>query len=84
MSDIEQTIRSYIAENIVRSRDDVELGSDEPLLAGGLIDSMDLQRLIAYLEEDFEVEVSNELLVPENFETISSIARMIQGLQTEG
>lgn len=77
----EQAIRKYLAEEMLRDRDVSQLDSDYPLLDEGAIDSMDLQRLVAFLEESFDVLVPDECLVPENFESIGAIARLIERLQ---
>ena len=41
--------------------------------------SMGLLFLIEYLKEEFNVEVSDEELLPENFESVNSIIKFIEG-----
>ena len=47
------------------------------LIETGLIDSFDIMNLIMQLEEGFKVTINGDDLVPENFLTVSDIARMI-------
>jgi acyl carrier protein len=53
-------------------------GSETSLLQSGLIDSLGMMELVAFLEQTFEVHIEDEDLVPENFETISAIARLVE------
>ena len=48
---------------------------DEPLLssAGGVVDSLGLQKLIVFLESEIGIEVRDEDIVPETFETLAAL-----------
>ncbi len=50
---------------------------DYPLLEKGVLDSMGIIQVVAFLEDEFGIEVDDAELVPENFETIGSIAELI-------
>ena len=81
MTETERSIRDFIVEEIVSDRRGAELTVEESLLEGGMIDSMDLQRLVAFLEERFDVTVADDMLVPEHFENIRSIGEMIERIR---
>jgi len=80
MSQVEDAITAFIKDEILYGREETPLDADTSLLEEGLIDSMDLQRLVAFLEEQFGVSVPDDLLMPENFETIRSIGALVSGL----
>jgi acyl carrier protein len=82
MTETERTIHDYIISEIMFDKD-LPLEVGDSLLEGGVIDSMDLQRLIVFLEERFALEVADDLLVPENFESIRAVAGMISRLQAK-
>ena len=44
------------------------------------MDSLGVVGLLAFIHEEFGVEVPDEALVPERFETIEDIARVVHGL----
>ena len=48
---------------------------DDSLLksAGGIVDSLGLQKLITFIEDDLHVEVRDEDIVPETFETLNRL-----------
>ena len=55
-----------------------KIDPDESLLSSGILDSLGLLRLVAFLEERFGVAVEGDEVIPENFETIDSIKNFIQ------
>jgi acyl carrier protein len=58
----------------------IEVTEDTQLLAQGLLDSLLLMRLIAFLERRFGIDLPDEEVVPENFETLRSIRSLIARL----
>jgi acyl carrier protein len=70
-----QALQEYFAGQSDKARD---LGVDDSLLERGLLDSMALVKLIAFLEERFGVELSDEEFDPEHFETLQAIAELIE------
>ena len=53
--------------------------TDSTLITYGLIDSLALIDLIAALEESFHMKFSNEEMIPENFDSVDAIARLVDG-----
>lgn len=70
-------IRNYIAEELKWDKPAEELVNDYPLLERDVVDSLGIFKIIGFIEDEFDVEVDDEELVPENFETIDSIAALI-------
>ncbi|MBW2661977.1 MAG: acyl carrier protein [Deltaproteobacteria bacterium] len=54
------------------------INHEEPLIEGGLIDSMGILKLIAFLEEEYKVTFEDEDITAENFATINAIAALVQ------
>ena len=52
------------------------------LLDGGFIDSFDVVNIVSELEESFNVEITPEEIIPENFDSIEHIAKLIAKLKT--
>ncbi len=63
----------FIVTEIAAERDEKSLEPDEDLLRSGVIDSMALMDLVLFLEKTFGIEVEEEDLVPENFQSLNSI-----------
>lgn len=58
--------------------DNNNLTSDTLIFETGLLDSMGLLFLIEFLQEEFKVEVNDEELLPENFESVNSIMKFLE------
>jgi acyl carrier protein len=77
MSTIERSISRFIADEILRESSPEKLWPERMLLEDGVLDSLGLQSLMAFLEKEFAVTLSDDELVPENFESIRAIARLV-------
>jgi acyl carrier protein len=66
-------IRLYIEEELI---DGADLGDDDPI-AVGLLDSLGVEQLVAFLEETFGVTFDDEQYTPENLSSIDAVARVI-------
>lgn len=75
--EINGTIRSYIAGELVPEARPEDLGDNSPLLEG-LLDSVTLFRLVGFLEEEFSVAVEDSELAPDNFGSLNRIADFIR------
>jgi acyl carrier protein len=75
-ADVETQLAEYIEKEIAYDRGGAPLLPDEPLL-DGLVDSTSMLRLVLFVEERFGVRVEDDELVPENFETVRSLAEFV-------
>ena len=51
---------------------------DTPLVDSGIVDSLGLFKLIAYIEDEFKVKIQPEDILIENFATINAITKLIR------
>ena len=49
-----------------------------PLLESGIIDSLGILDLVAFLERSFQITLQDDELTPENFANISSIVNLVE------
>jgi len=71
-------IRNYILEHFPLARKKAVINDDSLLLDNGIIDSLGFLDLICFLEKEFNIKVSDEDLLPENFETIKIIGAFVE------
>ncbi len=71
-------LADYIVAEIAATPPDQPPGPDTPIIEQGLVDSLGLFKLIAFVEERLGVKIEPEEIVLENFATIRAIARLIQ------
>ena len=75
--DIIRELEKFILGELAFDKDQKAIVPDEDLLSMGVIDSLGIMRLVAFIEERFGIKVKDEDLVPENFQNINSINRYI-------
>ena len=78
-TDIEQKIRQFITDNFLFREDRASLTDSESLLEAGVIDSTGVLELVAFLETEFGLAVSDAEIVPENLDSIGRIAGYVDG-----
>ena len=66
-------LRAFIAENFL-FRADADISDDQSLLESGVIDSTGVLELIAFLEATYGISIADEEIVPENLDSIDSMA----------
>jgi acyl carrier protein len=48
------------------------------LLESGVIDSLGVLELVTFLQQEFSLQVDDDELTPENFQSIQSIAQFVE------
>lgn len=78
--EIESIIQRYVSAELMepQGRSIAELSNETPLFRTGIIDSFGLLSLVQYLEQEFSISVRDEEMLPENFENIQTIARLVR------
>lgn len=54
---------------------------DASLMDEGYLDSLTMLEFVAYLEETFGIQLGDEDIMPDNFESIDSVVRLVDGKQ---
>lgn len=72
-----EKIREFIFKNFLFEAADSNLKDDDSFLEQGIIDSTGMLELVVFLEESFGVKVEDEELVPENLDSVNSLADFI-------
>lgn len=77
MADHKTQIKTFIIENYLFGNDE-GLNDDTSFLEEGIIDSTGVLELISFLEEEFEIEVDDEELIPENLDSVNRLVVFLQ------
>lgn len=77
MADFIGVVREFVIENFLYG-DAGQIDNDTSFLESGIVDSTGILELVSFLEERFGIQVNDEELVPENLNSLSSIAGYIQ------
>ncbi len=74
---IEQKIREFIVKNLYYAEDS-PIGDDDSFLETGVVDSMGVMELVAFVQTEFSIEVAQQEIVVENFDSIQKLANFVR------
>ena len=72
-----EPVREFIIENFLFG-DDEGFSDDTSFLQSGLIDSVGIMELIAFLEKNYQIKIEDQELVPGNLDSVNQISAFIQ------
>lgn len=72
---------AFIQTEVVGEERGIKVDAETRLIDSGLIDSMGLMQIIAFIEEHTAIRISDDEVMPENFETVGSMERLITRLR---
>ena len=76
MQDSGQNLLGYIRNDLLNGS--VEISPDTDLLKSGLIDSLGVMRLVAFIEDEFRTSIPAQDLTLENFSSVNSILAYLE------
>jgi len=75
-------IREFILEKFPLARKQ-QLKDTDALLETGILDSLGVLDLVSYMEQKFSIVVADDELVPENFQSVATMAAYVQRKTSE-
>jgi len=72
-----EALREFLLSDVLYDRALKDLTIDEPLLDGGLLDSLGILKTVTFCEEHFGITIPDEDVLPDNFESVRTIARLV-------
>lgn len=77
-------MKDELMKILTEIRPDVDFENETSLIDDGILDSMDIVSLVGELDDAFDVTVGVENLLPENFNSVDAMVKLIERLQDEG
>ena len=74
----EAKIREFILENFMIGESEENLDSDDSFLEKGVIDSTGILELVMFVEETYGVEVEDDEVIPENFDSVNKLGAYVR------
>lgn len=69
-------LRALVRELLQRKGESATPADDAPLVSSGLLDSVDVLEIVAFLEQRCAIDFSTRPFDPTDFDTIDAIARL--------
>jgi acyl carrier protein len=77
MSELKARIKQFVMTEVNPERNLEQLGDEEPLVDSGIVDSLGVLKIMAFLDEEFGIDLSAEQIKLENFNSVTSICSLI-------
>lgn len=74
-------MREIVLEILSGVRGDVDFESNTKLIDDGILESLDIVAIVGELNDEFDIEISVEDLVPENFNSVDAMVELITKAQ---
>ena len=78
--DTQSILADYIRQEIMRNRN-AKLNPTDDLLGAGILDSLGILQLVGFIEERFGLQVPDEDVVYENFNSLQSLSDYLAQLK---
>ena len=82
LTSLKTEIRRFVVDTFLFGSDD-GVANDASFLANGIIDSTGVLELVAHLEKTYRIKIKDDELVPENLDSIDSIAGFLSRKRTQ-
>lgn len=71
---VRDTVRKFIQESFLVD----DFADDQSFLGTGIIDSLGVAQLVAFVEAEFGLKVRDVDLVPENFDSVALVSAFVE------
>ncbi len=78
-----EEVREELTEILKELHPDIDYNTEKKLIDDKVIDSFDIVTLISEIREAFDVTISADKIVPENFNSLDALCKMVQELIDE-
>ena len=77
-SEIQNTLIDFIAKDLLKDRPNLELKPDDDLLSSQWVDSLGIMRIVAFLEQQYDVTIPPTDVTIENFINVATIVAYLE------
>ena len=74
---IKQLIREFIATDLLFSKNGYPHPDDTSFLESGVVDSMGIMELVLFIEENFNIQIEDHEVIPDNFDSVNKLGSYI-------
>jgi acyl carrier protein len=78
MDELKTSIKEFIMTEVNPDLHLERIDDEEPLIESGIVDSLGVLKILAFLDEKFGVDLSSEEIKLENFKSVRSICNLVE------
>ncbi|MBC7790647.1 MAG: acyl carrier protein [Anaerolineae bacterium] len=75
------SLATFIQTNLIGDDRSIRIDEQVALIDAGIIDSMGLMQIVTFIEQETGVHIPDDEVVPDNFQTVGDMERMVRRLQ---
>ena len=76
-----KTMRDTVLDILTEIRGDIDFENETKLIDDNILASLDIVAIVGEFNDEFDVEISVEDLVPENFNSVDAMVKLIEAAQ---
>jgi len=78
LSPTESAVRDYLLTEVLYDQNLKDLPADDNLIEKGLLDSLAILKVVTFCEEQFGVTIPDAEVLPDNMESVRTIAALVE------
>lgn len=75
--DLARNLMTFIVQRFPQAKKS-QIREEDSLIGAGIIDSLGVLELVTHLVEDYGIEITEDDLVPENFDSVRAMCRLVE------
>ncbi len=79
---LKDKLRSHILENFLFTDDQSELNNNDSFMANEIIDSTGILEIIEFLEDECQIKIEDDDMIPENLDSVDRILEFVRVKQS--
>ncbi|PKO13685.1 MAG: acyl carrier protein [Chloroflexi bacterium HGW-Chloroflexi-10] len=78
--DYTKVLTDFVQKELSKGRK-AQIQPDDDLLSEGIIDSLGILQLVGFIEEEFNIQIADEDVVLENFQSVAALNQFLTSKQ---
>lgn len=71
-------VRNFVIENLLLGEEEENFTNGQSFLDSGLIDSTGILEIIAFLEDEYDITIKDDEMIPENLDSVERIVAFLE------
>jgi acyl carrier protein len=77
VQEVKNIVKGYILQEFLPGENPAQLTDSTPLITGGILDSLGTIKLVAFLEQRFQIQIQAHETMVDYLDTITDIAQLV-------
>lgn len=81
MSNTVEVVLDWVSKNCLKDKPGLVLKPETSFLANNILDSLSFLHLVTFLGQQYSIEIDEDDMTPDNFESAESVAKLVERLR---